>query len=89
MTWPNAQPSVPNDCSYDHSNSKTSTTCSTTPPIPNGRGFCRLRPIHIRDAEAFVARQILKNWDEKPRFAIEFNGTVVGSVKLTIEARIR
>ena len=42
-------------------------------------------PYTVRDAEAFVARQILKNWDEKPRFAIEFKGVVVGSVKLTIE----
>ena len=43
-------------------------------------------PYTVRDAEAFVARQILKNWDEKPRFAIEFKGVVVGSVKLTVEA---
>ena len=42
-------------------------------------------PYTVRDAEAFMARQILKNWDEKPRFAIEFKGVVVGSVKLTIE----
>ena len=42
-------------------------------------------PYTVRDAEAFVARQILKNWDEKPRFAIEFKGAVVGSVRLTIE----
>lgn len=41
-------------------------------------------PYTFRDAEEFVTRQILKSWDEKPRFAIEFNG-VVGSVKLTIE----
>lgn len=42
-------------------------------------------PYTVRDAEEFVTRQILKNWDEKPRFAIEFNGVVVGSVKLTVE----
>ena len=42
-------------------------------------------PYTVRDAEAFVARQILKNWDEKPRFAIEFKGVVFGSVRLTIE----
>ena len=42
-------------------------------------------PYTIKDAEAFVARQILKNWDEKPRFAIELDGAVVGSVRLTIE----
>lgn len=43
-------------------------------------------PYTVGDAEMFVARQILKNWDEKPRFAIELNGTVVGSVRLTIES---
>lgn len=43
------------------------------------------RPYTVRDAEEFVSRQILKNWDEKPRFAIEFKGVVVGSVRLTIE----
>ncbi len=42
-------------------------------------------PYTIRDAEEFVARQIRKNWDEKPRFAIEFDRAVVGSVRLTIE----
>ena len=46
-------------------------------------------PYTVGDAEEFVARQILKNWDEAPRFAIEFNGVVVGSVKLTIENRFR
>ena len=42
-------------------------------------------PYTLRDAEEFVTRQTLKSWDEKPRFAIEFNGVVVGSIKLTIE----
>ena len=42
-------------------------------------------PYTVRDAEEFVTRQISKNWDERPRFAIEFKGVVVGSVKLTIE----
>ncbi len=43
-------------------------------------------PYTMKDAEAFVSRQILKNWDERPRFAIELQGVVVGSVKLTVEA---
>ncbi len=42
-------------------------------------------PYTVRDAEEFVTRQTLKDWDAKPRFAIEFNGVVVGSVKLTVE----
>ena len=42
-------------------------------------------PYTVRDAEDFVTRQILKNCDDRPRFAIEFDGVVVGSVKLTIE----
>ena len=43
-------------------------------------------PYTLKEAEEFVARQILKNWDETPRFAIEFNGAVIGSVKLRIES---
>ena len=42
-------------------------------------------PYTVKDAEEFVTRQILKDWRDKPRFAVEFNGVVVGSVKLTIE----
>lgn len=42
-------------------------------------------PYTVGDAEEFVTRQTLKDWDAKPRFAIEFNGVVVGSVKLTVE----
>ncbi len=45
-------------------------------------------PYTVRDAEEFVTRQILKDWCDKPRFAVEFNGVVVGSVKLTIENRL-
>ena len=45
-------------------------------------------PYTVRDAEEFVTRQILKNWDEEPRFAIVFKGIVVGSVKLTIETAL-
>ena len=45
-------------------------------------------PYEIKDAEEFVARSVLRNWDEKPAFAIEFDGAVIGGVELGIEAPI-
>ena len=48
-------------------------------PLPN--------PYTIRDAEEFVARTKLRNWDTHPSFAIEFNGNVAGAVELSVDAK--
>ena len=45
-------------------------------------------PYTIRDAQEFVARCILHEPDDNLRFAIEFNGSVVGGIDLRIEAPI-
>ena len=54
-------------------------------------GFSRFLPLPnqytIRDAEEFVARTMLQNWDTHPSFAIEFNGNVAGAVELSVDAK--
>ncbi len=40
------------------------------------------------DAEQFVARLVFRDWNEKPSFAIEMKGHVVGAIELGIEAPI-
>ena len=49
-------------------------------PLPN--------PYTKTDAEEFVARNVLRNRNEAPSFAIEHQGTVVGAVDLNIETPI-
>ena len=43
------------------------------------------QPYTRRDAENFVARQVLTPWDTTPMFAIEFGAKVVGWIKLNVE----
>ena len=43
-------------------------------------------PYTLKDAEEFVARCILHEPDDNLRFAIEFNGSVIGGIDLRIEA---
>ena len=43
------------------------------------------KPYTLKDAEEFLARKILQDWDKNPSFAIEYDGTVVGNVELGIE----
>ena len=45
-------------------------------------------PYTLKDAEEFVAKCILKEPDGNLRFAIEFNGSVIGGIDLRIEAPI-
>ena len=45
-------------------------------------------PYILKDAEEFVAHNILRNRDEKPGFAIEYEGVVIGGIDLNIEAPI-
>ena len=43
------------------------------------------QPYTLKDAEKFVAAQILVDWSEKPNFAIQHDGVVVGAVGLRNE----
>lgn len=43
------------------------------------------RPYTPQDAELFVARQVLADHDTEPRWALEHDGGVVGSVELGLE----
>jgi ribosomal-protein-alanine N-acetyltransferase len=43
------------------------------------------QPFTRRDAEEFVARQVLTNWETTPMFAIVLGTTVVGWIKLNVE----
>ncbi len=46
------------------------------------------KPYTLKDAEEFIARCILRDPDGNLRFAIEFNGVVVGGIDLRIEVPI-
>jgi RimJ/RimL family protein N-acetyltransferase len=56
----------------------------------NDREFSRFIPMPypytVHDAEAFVAACLKAGWDEHPRFAIVFDGHVVGDVNLRVDA---
>ena len=43
-------------------------------------------PYTYRDAEEFVARSFLEDWDAHPHFAITLCGTVVGSINLRVDS---
>ena len=43
------------------------------------------QPYTRRDAEEFVARQILRSWDTNPGWAIVMEGRVVGSIALRVD----
>ena len=43
------------------------------------------RPYTRRDAEEFVARQVLAPWDTWPRFAIVLGANVVGGIGLSVD----
>ena len=45
-------------------------------------------PYTLKDAEEFVAKSVLRDRNEGPGFAIEFNSVVIGGVELRIEAPI-
>ena len=45
-------------------------------------------PYTLKDAEEFIAHQVLLSWDKEPSFAIEFDGSVVGCVALEIKSPI-
>ena len=45
------------------------------------------RPYTYRDAEEFVARSFLEDWDTHPHFAITLCGTVIGSINIRIDLR--
>ena len=49
-------------------------------PVPN--------PYTLKDAEEFIARCILREPDGNLRFAIEFDGSVIGGIDLRIETPI-
>lgn len=49
-------------------------------PVPN--------PYTLKDAEEFVAKCVLREPDDNLRFAIEFDGSVIGGIDLRIEAPI-
>ena len=40
-----------------------------------------------RDAEAFVARSVLRRWDSKPAFTVMLGTKVIGRVSLTLDHR--
>jgi len=43
------------------------------------------QPFTRWDAEKWVARQVLTPWDTTPMFAIQFEGKVIGFIKLNVE----
>ena len=45
-------------------------------------------PYTLKDAEEFIARCILRDPDDNLRFAIEFDGSVIGGIDLRIERPI-
>ncbi len=45
-------------------------------------------PYILKDAEEFVAQNILRNRDERLGFAIEYQGVVIGGIDLNVEAPI-
>ncbi len=49
------------------------------PPVPI--------PYTRRDAEEFVARNVLASWDTRPIFAIVLDTTVIGAVNLGVEPK--
>jgi ribosomal-protein-alanine N-acetyltransferase len=44
------------------------------------------QPFTRRDAEEFVARNVLEPWETSPTFAVVFEGRVVGSINLEVDA---
>ncbi len=44
-------------------------------------------PYRFKDAEEFVARCILRDWDETPSFAIELKDAVIGAIELQVDAK--
>ena len=44
-------------------------------------------PYTLRDAEEFVARSFLSDWDTNPHFAITLNSRVIGSINIRVDQR--
>jgi RimJ/RimL family protein N-acetyltransferase len=47
------------------------------------------RPFTRRDAEAFVAANMLEQWDRSPTFAVVRDGKVIGTVSLEVDPETR
>ena len=45
------------------------------------------RPYTYRDAEEFVARSFLEDWNTHPHFAITLRGSVIGSINIRVDVR--
>jgi ribosomal-protein-alanine N-acetyltransferase len=45
------------------------------------------QPFTLRDAEEFVARNVLESWDTSPTFAIVLGGRVIGTINLEVDAK--
>jgi ribosomal-protein-alanine N-acetyltransferase len=47
------------------------------------------QPFTLADAEKFVETNMSEPWDRYPTFAVVFNGTLIGTVNLEVNARDR
>jgi ribosomal-protein-alanine N-acetyltransferase len=47
------------------------------------------QPFTLRDAEDFVARNVLEPWETSPTFAVVLDGRVVGTVNLEVDGKTR
>ena len=45
------------------------------------------QPFTRRDAEEFVARNVLEPWDTSPTFAVLLDGHVIGTINLEVDAK--
>jgi len=45
------------------------------------------QPFTRRDAEEFVARNVLESWETSPTFAVVLDGRVIGTINLEVDAK--